>query len=769
MSSGRQPEPDRFEHAAEALRNAHGDARANPVHGLQETLEESVGDRAGSTHTAGGGIAGATSSPAAASHIDRLEDAFAAETPAGACLLPFLTAIGWTGETRHLYEALPHFDDVDDVEALRAVLSRLNLGTIPREGAPGDIPAELLPCLFHMPGGAVYVLIEPDRGEGVLAYDGTARTFCYLGPRAPSGTAFAVAAESQRMEKAVKPGRPWFEDILSRFRSALIVLAVLSLVMNALSMLMPVYVMNVYDKVLGTRSLPTLISLLVGIIIAIIAEARLRKLRTEALAYLGGRFESLVSIGVVQQLLYMPVGMTESVSAGNQITRLKQFEGVRDAFSGPLGTAMLDLPFIVLFCAAVFVIGGPLGWIPVSMVAALLIMGALAAPASNRLVAKAGDARIRNRNALMELTHKHGTLREIAASDIWTERYKNVAAEHFNRQFQAQQFNTTIQTIGQSLVMISGVAAMFFGTHMVLAGELTVGGLIAIMALIWRVLSPLQAAFMSLNRLTQLVLSIRQINRMMQIPIERAPGKLPTIFRELKGSVDISQVSFRYTSRGEPVLRGVSLAVKPGELVAITGGSGAGKSSLLKIVAGLYKPQGGVVFVDGLDLRQIDVGELRASIGFAPQFSNFFYGTILQNLQLAHPTLTREEALSVLEDLGAGDVVRRLPDGLDTRLNGETVGALDDSFRQQLSLARAFIKQAPLFLLDEPGGNLDRAADEALISYLDAQRGKATVMMVTHRPSHMRLADRLLVMRQGQIVADGDPEEVLAAMSAAAA
>jgi ABC-type multidrug transport system fused ATPase/permease subunit len=302
---------------------------------------------------------------------------------------------------------------------------------------------------------------------------------------------------------------------------------------------------------------------------------------------------------------------------------------------------------------------------------------------------------------------------------------------------------------------------------MVLAGDLTVGALIAIMALIWRVLSPLQSAFMSLNRLSQTVQSIRQINRMMQIPIERTPGRLPTIFREIKGRIDVAQVSYRYGPRGEPVLRNASLSVQPGEIVAVTGGSGAGKSTLLKIIAGLYKPQGGVVFVDGLDLRQINLGELRAQIGFAPQFHHFFYGTLLQNIQLAHPTATRADVIRLLGEFGADEWLANLPDGLDTRLNGDALAGLGESFRQQLSLARAFIKDAPIHLLDEPGRNLTHAADLALIDYLRGLRGRSTVVMVTHRPSHMRLADRLVVMRQGQVVADGNPEEILDAMAAA--
>lgn len=706
---------------------------------------------------------------------DSLRDTFIAtddpridqESPAGACLSPVLAAVEWAGEGRHLFEALPHFDQVNSLSSLRAVLTRLNISTTPRKSSIATISPQLLPCLFEDANGGLFVLLERQETGEILAFDGARKNFHYLAADTKSGTAFPLHRIKNTTDRKTNSGRPWFEDILSKFRSTIVTLVLLSLVMNALSMLLPIYVMQVYDKVIGTSSIATLLSLLAGIIIAIGAEVYLRGLRTKSLAFLGGRFEALISIGVVQNLLNFPINMTESVSAGSQITRLRQFESVREAFVGPLGATLLDMPFILLFCGAVFIIGGPLGWVPVGMVIMLLTMGAIANPISTRLVGKAGEARTTNRNYLMEMTQKHGTLREISAQDGWVDRYKDVAADHFFRQFHAQQFTTTIQSIGQALVMLSGITTLFLGTHMVMNGDLTIGGMIAIMALIWRVLSPLQTAFNSLNQMGQIVSSIYQINRMMSLPVERNPGQLPTIHRRLTGNIAVAQISFRYGPRSEPALQGVALNVKPGEIVAITGGSGAGKSTLLKLLGGLYKPQAGAVLIDGLDLRQINVGEFRSSIGFAPQFHNFFYGTLLQNVQLAHPTATKEEVAKVLRDLGAGQALADLEEGLDTRFGGRVPVHLDESFRQQLSLTRAFIKDAPIYLLDEPGRNLDRSADLAFIDFLENIRGKSSVVMVTHRPSHMRLADTLVVMKAGQVVASGPPDTVLEEMAQA--
>ena len=680
--------------------------------------------------------------------------------PAGACIAPLLTALGWQGEARHLHEAMPHCDSIDDMFGARAVLSRLNFITVRRPMALSAVPDEMFPCLFETADGNALVLIERSPDNAVLAFDGTLRKFRFVS-QPLSGAAFSVEAEKKDNGRATVGNRPWFEDILGRFRSTVITLLVITFAMNVLSLLVPVFVMGVYDKVVGAKSIVTLLSFLSGILIVVAAEVYLRRLRVKALAFLGARFESLVSIGVIQKLLNFPVAMTEAASVGTQVTRLRQFEGVRDLFVGPLATAILDIPFVVLFCVTVFLIGGALGWVPVGSIVLLSLMGVVTTPISRRLVAHTVDSNIDNRNFLMEVTAHNDTLRQVNAQATWVERYRTIAAKHFAAQFRAQHFNTMVQTLAQGMTMLAGVVTLYIGTHMVLAQTLSMGALIAVMALVWRVLTPLQAAFMSLNRLGQAVASIGQINQLMRMPQERDPGRLPTVFRNLTGKISITNLAFRFTAQSDPVLRGVSLNIAPGELVAITGGSGSGKATMVKLIAGLYRQQGGSIAIDGLDVRQFDAGELRHRLGYADERRDFFHGTILQNIQLAHPEASAAEALGALESVGAGPAIKALPEGLETRLTGSTLAGMSEKFKQQMSLARALVKQVPVYLLVEPGRDLDEQGDAALLASLARLKGKSTVIMVTQRPSHMRLADRVVVMNQGLIAAQGPPEKIL--------
>ena len=229
--------------------------------------------------------------------------------------------------------------------------------------------------------------------------------------------------------------------------------------------------------------------------------------------------------------------------------------------------------------------------------------------------------------------------------------------------------------------------------------------------------------------------------------------------RELSGNIAFSFVSHRYAADSDPVLFGVTCVIKSGEIVAVSGPNGSGKSSLLKLAAGMYRPQTGAVLLDGVDIRQIDPVDLRQNIAVVPQKSQFFYGTIAQNMRLAVPTATDDELIAATQEARAYEDVMSLPEGFATRLSEGVLNELPAGFLQKLALARAYVRKAPILLLDEPAQSLDEDGDKALMASIARMRGTNTVLYVTHRPSHMRLADRLIVMGGGKIQFDGPPDQ----------
>lgn len=683
---------------------------------------------------------------------------------AGACLGPLLTALDWTGEARHLQEALPHFDEVRDIDGLRSVLARLNYETRPRPRRMSWLRQSMLPCLYATEGGDLYVVIGVEEDGQFLVFDGKQNAFCHIQAPYKAGTAYLIQPVDFEDRQKNVDRNGWVQNLLVKFKRTFFNLFLLTFCINVLALVVPVYVMNVYDKAVGAKSMMTLGYLLAGVVLALCADALLRSIRARYMAYLGTRIESLVSTAAFEKLLHLPLGMTESAPMGTQVTRLKQFESVREIFTGALATTILDFPFFLVFLAAILAIGGTLGLVPVVLMCVYAVMAFITVPMTRARVRRAGDAKSQNRNFLMEFATKRDTIRDSGAEDVWLERFRDIAGKMVSTQSDAQKFGMTVQTIAQALVMIAGAATVGLGTLMVLDGDLTPGALIAVMALVWRILSPLQSAFLSLNRIGQTTESFQQINNLMRVVAERQPGQLPTFYRKFKGELAVKRVAFRFSPRAEPSLRSIDLSVKAGEFIAITGPSGAGKSTLLKILARLYQPQAGVVTLDRLDLRQLDVAELRQAIGYVPQRASFFYGTIAQNFKLADPTATREDMIAALDAVGALQTVKGLEDGLDTRLTARAKAHYSAGFLQQLMLARALVKNASIYLMDEPGNNLDENGDQALIETLGKMRGKATIIIVTHRPSHMRLADRVVVLDQGLVAGEGTPEQVLPAL-----
>ncbi|MGB0671841.1 MAG: ATP-binding cassette domain-containing protein, partial [Rhodospirillales bacterium] len=275
-----------------------------------------------------------------------------------------------------------------------------------------------------------------------------------------------------------------------------------------------------------------------------------------------------------------------------------------------------------------------------------------------------------------------------------------------------------------------------------------------------------------MTRVTQVRSSIQQINNLMNLRAEREPNQQINPISRMKGHVSFSRVSLRYGADQDPALVGVSFEAQPGEVIGIVGSNGCGKSTVLKLLIGMYQPQAGSIRIDNLDIRQLDQVELRHAVAYVPQNAEFFYGTIAQNLRLSQPTATMEELewacdkAGVLDEVmalqqGSGKWVRR---GFDVRVGDSGAGQMPSSFQQKLSLARSYLKRSPIMLFDEPGNGLDFQGDQIFMRAVNELRGDTTMLIVTHRPSHIRICDKLLWLDGGAVRGYGPTEEVRAQM-----
>jgi ATP-binding cassette, subfamily C, bacterial LapB len=430
------------------------------------------------------------------------------------------------------------------------------------------------------------------------------------------------------------------------------------------------------------------------------------------------------------------------------------------------------LPFVLLFVAVIATLGGPVAFVPLGMIALFALLGFIMAPFIRTGVAKAARAGSRKQEFVVESLSGLRAVKYCGAESTWLDRYRALSARAALAGFKTAQLSALTATLSHVLMISAGVGTIAFGVFRVLGGDMTIGALVACMILVWRVLSPLQTGFIALARLTQVRSSINQINNLMNLRAERDPNATVTPPRRMTGNVTFARVSLRYSPEADPALVGVSFEVKAGQIVAVVGANGSGKSTILKLIAGMYPPQAGSIRIDDMDIRQMDAIELRHSIGYVPQVSEFFYGTVAQNLRLASPTATEEdlhwaaEKAAVLDDIlaleqGSGKWARK---GFDVRIGDSGAGQLPSSFQQRLNLARGYLKRAPVMLFDEPGNGLDFEADQAFMRYMEELKKNTTVFIVTHRPSHLRIANTLIWLDSGHLRAAGPADEVRAQM-----
>lgn len=698
-------------------------------------------------------------------------ETFNNRSPFVACLLPLLRALGWNNYARELIESLPHFSDHIELVDLRNILVRLGYDSMPRAFRLNQIPGELYPCLFVDEASNPLVLLAeevlPDGekkvryfdpatgGESVAALDGRKGT-AYLFTHIHSTHGQTVSARNEG---------DWFSGLMKRFHNALGWLLGMTFLINLISVSVPLFIMMVYDKVIGAESEHALPTMLLGILLLLLADIVLRYYRGRLMGTVAGRMDYLIGAETFRQILNLPPMMTERSTMAAQLSRLKQFDSVRDFFTGSNATTMLDLPFIPLLIGIMAVIAGWTALVPVVMLLLFVVFGLLWLPISAGRIVRTGQARNEKQKMLIQSLAGRSEIKGAAAERSWLERYREYSAESSTANYKAAVASAVIHAVSQAGVALGSVAILVIGVLSVMAGEMSIGALIATMVLGGKVLSPIQQTFLGIGRFKQVLAAIRQINQLMKLDVEPSHSTAGVMLGGLRGRIGIDRVSFRYSPSGDPALAGVSLVVQPGEMVAITGDTGSGKSTLVKLLAGMYKPQAGTLTLDEHDIRQLNVRDLRRAIAYVPQNAQLFHGTIAQNIRLNNVLATDENLHEVARQAGILEDILALPRGFETPIGDERTMRLTPGLIHGISMARAFVCSAQIVILDEPGATLDRDGDLRLQAQLRALKGRKTIILVTHRPSHVRLVDKVLVLDKGATKFVGEPEKALQVMA----
>ncbi|MBF0447256.1 MAG: ATP-binding cassette domain-containing protein [Magnetococcales bacterium] len=678
----------------------------------------------------------------------------------GSCMLPLLMSLGYRGDLRHVAEALPHFAETLDLTGLRNMMSNLSFKSRHSRINVTQIDVRLLPCLF-VPDNAGTLVLLKRTADAIIVFNGELGRVEKLPLRSLKGSAYFFESVDVEEITATRNRIGWFRMVAERFRKLIGYIMVVTFFITLLQVATPMFVMSVYDKVVGSRSVSTLVSLLIGIGAVMLFDWMLRKIRLKMLMYVGARMDTIVGNAIFMRILSLTPSFTERAPIGAQVSRIKDFDTVREFFTGPLMMVFFEFPFTVVFFVVILGLAGSVAIIPLVTLALFVVLWMVMMPMVSTQEARSRRTVSKRQEFLVEALAKIRGIKYNGVEQIWMARYRKLTADAAMASFRTSLINALVSTLSQILITGSGIATIGFGVFRVLNGDMTTGGLVATMILVWRVLAPMQSAFIAMTRLEQVRSSINQINGLMKVTPEREEHAHIEPIKTFKGNVSFIRVSIRYSPDAEPALMGASFEVKPGEVVALIGGNGSGKSTVIKLIAGMYVPQAGSVRVDGLDIRQMNQIELRHAMAYVPQTCSLFYGTISQNLRLAHATASDEDLENACRMANVYDEIKALPKGFWTRVGDQKATSLPSSMIQKISLARAYLKPSKIMLFDEPANTLDWDGDQAFIRYVNSMRGKKTIFIVTHRPSHIKVADTVLYFEQGYLKLAGPPNEVM--------
>ena len=632
------------------------------------------------------------------------------------------------------------------------------------------ISALNLPVLLLLKGGRCAVLrkwdekhralilpSEADGGEQWVSREQLASDY--------SGQAF-FARPRHELEEARTPLVPrieaWFRDTLKLSRWLYTDAILASLLINVLGLMVPLFIMQTYDRVVPNQATATLWVLAIGLFIGTSFELLLRVLRAHLLDNAGKKTDVVLSATLFERITGMSM-KARPATVGGFAQSIHDFQGLREFLTAVTLTSLIDLPFALLMILVIWLLGGwlvviPLLAFPLTAVFALIIQSRLRDTVERSLALAA------QRQAL--LIETLGGLEMLKACGAESERQHAWEKTHgaLTRLDSHGRFLSSLATNGTLFFQqFAGMAIIVAGVYSIIAGDLSVGALVACYMLGSRVLAPLGQIAGLITRYQQARLTMTSTDALMALPQERQAKQRPLERTQLHGSLDVRQVSFSYPGQSTPALSKISLRLAAGERVGIIGRSGSGKSTLARLLMAFYAPDEGQILLDNLDLRQLDVADLRHQIGYVAHDLPLLAGSLRDNLTLGARYVNDVRMLEVAEMTGVSELARQHPQGFD-RPVGERGQLLSGGQRQAVLLARAMLLDPPILLLDEPTSAMDNTSEEILRNRLQSWAQGKTMLLITHRASMLSLVDRLVVLDNGHIVADGPKASVIEAL-----
>ena len=638
-----------------------------------------------------------------------------------------------------------------------------------------DIPALVLPAILVMKDGTTRILVEIDRATkkakvvNPAKIEGDGKP----GPEPEySGYAFLVRPMSEADPRAVAAGdlprTHWFWSVVRRFWANYSHVAVAALVVNILALAAPLFIMNVYDRVIPNGAIPSLIALAFGLSIAIVFDFILRVVRSRIIDMTGKQVDVVLAANIFEHVMSLKMAQRPQ-SVGILANQLRDFDSVREFFTSGTVVSITDLLFAVIFLAVLYLIVGPLAIVPAVMLPLMMIVGfSLQRPLDRAMKRLQAESAARH-GVLVEALSGMETVRATGAEARMQNSWERSIAATARSGEDVHFWASLALTAANSATQITTMAIVIWGVFLVMDGQITMGALVAASMLAGRVMAPIAGIAAVITRATQTLTALKAIDRVMALERERPIGRSYVARRITEGRVAFENVTFKYPNSSENALDKVSFKIEPGERVGIIGRVGSGKTTVGRLLVGFYDPTEGRISVDGIDARQYDPADLRAGVGFVLQDTDLFFGKLRENITLGRTAASDEEVLAAARLAGVESFIAGHPQGYDMPI-AEQGRSLSGGQKQAIGLARILIRKPRILFLDEPTAHFDVRSEAEFLERLKTLANREmTIIVSTHRLSLLGLVDRLLLFEKGRLVADGPRDAVLARLRGAAA
>ncbi len=621
-----------------------------------------------------------------------------------------------------------------------------------------DRNACILENIDHENNRARVIYPEVSEGEEWVDLDKLAKEYI--------GFAFLLKKEFKHQSKPLSMASSskghWFWSTLLLSKEAYVSVLLASLLINIFAIATPLFTMNVYDRVVPNDALETLWVLAIGVILVYLFDTVLRFIRTYFIEIAGKKSDVIVSSILYEKVLNLKMDHWPK-SIGAFANNLREFESIRNFFTASTMATLVDLPFSLLLLLLISYIGGPLVAVPMVTMALLLTYSYLLVKPLRESIESTFEASANKNSHLIESLHSIQTIKALGASNHLQWVWEEASGEIAEKSMRSRMLSNSITVVTQLLVQINTVAIIILGIYQISDLELSLGGLIAVVMLSSRAVSPIGQVASLITQFQQTRTAFETLDNLMQMPVERSEDKQYVRRPVFEGHIEFKDINFTYPDAQRASLAGVSFNIAPKEHVGIIGKVGSGKTSITKLIMNLYEASEGELLIDGININQIDPADLRRHIGYLSQDVELMRGTIRDNLTYRDPQINDERILEVAALCGIDQFVNKLPLGFDTPV-GEQGVCLSGGQRQTIALGRAMLMNEPILMLDEPTSNMDNNTESKIRKQLFDYTRDKTLVLITHKASMLSLVERLIVIDDGRIVMDGPKDRVIQAL-----